>query len=422
MRLRTVIRSSSATILLPFLVAFVLLALSDDLTDWVTPHYWASVTGSASFALAFIAAACAGSAAWEAARLAKGRVFDQAPVRSPLSITLTLLLPVLATGLLALLAAVTIAAIAADVPFGLPHPGILAADAAVLFASTLAGSVIGRIMPGVLAAPLALIGSFFANAYPASWNTYWMRHLVGGGLKNCCSIDTTIDTRALLGAAVFTTGVSAAALLLIRFRGRAVPLAVAAACVAGSLASAWLLVRDLGPDPVKARAVNELVCDDAGRYRICLWPEVNNPSQVRQDTRAAAQKLQQAGVPVPRTITMAARPAPNAMKLGISPTTRRQDIPRGIASGLLPQPPACAIEGRPYPAGDAVIPMEAWLQTTAGAAPVTVEAQLDPQAANLLKQLRQLPPDQQLAWYNHNRQAMSTCGTKPQLTVTEGRP
>ncbi|MEU6977779.1 hypothetical protein [Streptomyces sp. NPDC046371] len=422
MRLRTVVRSSSATVLLPFLVGFVLLALGDDLTSWVTPRYWTSVTGSASFALPFIAAACAGSAAWEGARLAKGRVFDQAPVRSPLAITLTLLLPVVATGLLALLAAVTIAAIAADVPFGLPHPGILAAAAAVLLANTLVGSVIGRTMPGVLAAPLALIGAFFANAYPASWNAFWLRHLVGGGLNNCCSIDTTVDGKALLGTVVFTAGVSAAALVLVRFRGRAVPLSVAAACIAGSLALSWLSLRDLGPEPVKARAVSELVCEDTGRFRICLWPEVGDPSRVRQDTRTAAERLEHAGVPVPRTLTMAARPERGAAKLGISPAPQREGIPSGIASGLLPQPPACAIEGGPYPAGDAAVAMEAWLQVTAGAPANAVEARIDPQTAGSLKQLLHLPPEKQLAWYEHNRQAMSACGTKPQLNITGSRP
>lgn len=422
MRLRTVVRSSSATALLPLLVGFVLLALGDDLTAWVTPHYWTSATGSAAFALPFIAAACAGSAAWEAARLAKGRVFEQAPVRGPLAITVMVLLPVLTTGLIALLAALAMAAIAADVPFGIPHLGILAVAAAVLLANTLVGSVIGRIMPGVLAAPLALIGSFFANAYPASWNVFWLRHLVGGGLNSCCSVDTSVDDKALLGTVIFTSGVSVAALVLVRLRGRAIPLAAAATCVAGSLSLAWLFVRDLGPEPTSPRTVSALVCETTGRYRICLWPEVDNPSRVRQDTRTAAENLERAGILVPRTLTMAAHPEPGATKLGITPTAQPEDIPGGIASGLLPQPPACALEGRPYPAGEATVAIEGWLQVSAGAPEGTVEARLDPQTARLLKQLREVPPKQQLAWYENNRQAMSACGPKPQLSTAGGRP
>ncbi|MFJ3900365.1 hypothetical protein [Streptomyces sp. NPDC090025] len=188
MLLRTVLRSSSATVLLPLLVGFVFLALGDDLSAWVTPHYWASATGGAAFALPFVAAACAASAAWEGARLAKGRVFDQAPVRGPLGITIPVLVPVAAMGVLGILVALFTAATAADVPLGLPHFGILAVATAVLVANTLAGSIVGLVMPGVLAAPLALIGSFFMNAYPASWGVFWLRHLVGGGLSSCCAV------------------------------------------------------------------------------------------------------------------------------------------------------------------------------------------------------------------------------------------
>ncbi|WP_031069384.1 DUF7224 domain-containing protein [Streptomyces sp. NRRL S-118] len=421
MRLRTLVRSSSATVLLPLLIGFILLALGDDLTAWVTPHYWTSVTGSAAFALPFVAAACAGSAAWEGARLAKGQVFGHAPVRNPVAITLPLLLPVVAAGLLGILAALVTAAVAADVSFGLPQPGILAAVAAVLIANALVGSIIGRIMPGVLAAPLALIGSFVATAYPASWNVPWLRHLVGGGLSSCCSVDTSIDGRALLGTIVFTAGISAAALILIRFRGSVIPLTVAGVCFAGSLTGAWLLVRDLGSEAVQGRATSELACENTGRHQICLWPEVENAAQVRQDTSTAAEKLEQAGVPVPHTLTMAARPQPGAAKLGIAPDARPEEIPAGIASGLLPQPPTCALNGRPYPAGDAAVLMEAWLQTTAGTSMHTVKARFDPETVRLLQKLRALSPKQQLAWYERNHHAMSACDTKPQLNIPESR-
>ncbi|MFI8966594.1 hypothetical protein ACIGO8_31295 [Streptomyces sp. NPDC053493] len=421
MRLRTVVRSSSATILLPFLIGFVVFFLGDDLTAWITPHYWVSATGSAAFALPFVAAACAGAAAWEGARLTKGRVFDQAPVRGPVAVTLSLALPVLATGLLGILTALTLAALAADVPFGLPQPGILAAVVAVLVANILVGSIVGRVMPGVLAAPLALIGSFFANAYPASWNVFWLRHLVGGGLNSCCSIDTSVDGTALLGTITFTTSASAAALVLIRLRGKAIALVAAGACAGAGLTTAWLLVRDLGPDPVKSRATSELLCDGTGRYQICLWPEVEEPTRVRQDTRTAAEKLEQAGVAVPRTLTMAAHPQDGAGKLGIAPNARPQDIPSGLASAILPPPPACALEGQPYPAADAAAPIGAWLQVSAGAPESTIGTSFGPETARLLKRVRALPTKEQLAWYESNRKAMSTCGAKPPLTISGGR-
>lgn len=415
MLLRTIVRSSSATILLPLLVGFVLLALGDDLSAWVTPRYWASATGKAVFALPFIAAACAASAAWEGARLTKGRVFEQAPVRGALGTTLPVLAPIVAMGMLGLLTALFMSAIAADVPLGLPHFGILAAAVAVLIANTLVGNIVGRVMPGVVAAPLALIGSFFVTAYPASWSVFWIRHLVGGGLSNCCSIDTSIDGSALLGTSLFAVGVSCAALAIIRFRGGALSLTLAGAFVAAGLGTSWLAVRDLGPDPVQDRAKGELICEDTGQIRVCLWPEVEKPEMVRRDSQVAVGKLKQAGVQVPHTLTMAAQPEPGASKLGIEANSPAEDIPGGVASGLLPNPPACAVNGEPYPAAVAAAPLEAWLHATAGVPAASLSGRFGPQDAALATRVRALPAGEQLAWFERNRTAMGSCSTPPQL-------
>ncbi|MFE5970140.1 hypothetical protein [Streptomyces sp. NPDC056463] len=417
MLLRTVVRSSSASVLLPLLVGFVFLALGDDLSAWVTPHYWPSATGNAAFALPFVSAACAAAAAWEGARLTKGRVFEQTAVRGPVGITLPLLLPVLAMGLLGILVALFTSAVAADVPLGSPHFGILAAVLAMLLANTLVGYIVGRVMPGVLAAPLALIGSFFVTAYPASWSTFWPRYLVGGGLSSCCSVDTTIDSRALLGTAVFAAAVSCAALTLIHFRGGAVPLGVAAALVVGGLGASWAMVRDLGPEPLQARETRRLVCDNAAQPEVCLWPEVENPETVRRDARVATAKLVKAGLQVPPTLTMAAHPGKGALKLGIAPNPRSVDIAGGVASGLLPEPPACALNGAPYPAAAAAGPVAAWLYATAGVPAETVAGRFGPQEGAFAQRVSKLPPDEQLAWYEKNRAAMRSCNTEPHLSI-----
>ncbi|MFE0778482.1 hypothetical protein [Streptomyces sp. NPDC058861] len=417
MLLRTIVRSSSATVLLPLLIGFVFLALGDDLSAWVTPHYWPSATGSAAFALPFVSAACAAAAAWEGARLTKGRVFGQASVRGPVLIALPVLLPVLVMGLLGLFVALLTSAVAADVPPGLPHLGILAVLVAMLVANTLVGYIVGRVLPGVLAAPLALIGSFFVTAYPASWSIFWPRYLVGGGLSSCCSVDTTIDSRALAGAAVFAAAVSCAALVLIRFRGGAAPLAMAAALVGCGLGTSWAIVRDLGPEPLQSRATHALVCSDTEQPQVCLWPEVENAETVRQEARAATERLTKAGLRLPPTLTMAAQPDKGALKLGIAPDARTADIAGGVASGLLPQPPACALQGTPYPAGAAAGPLAAWLYATAGVPAETVAGRFGPQEGALAQQVRRLPRDKQLAWYEKNRAAMRSCNTPPHLGI-----
>ncbi|MEU7115046.1 hypothetical protein [Streptomyces sp. NPDC046182] len=416
MLLRTIARSSSATVLLPLLIGFVLLALGDDLSSWVTPHYWPSATGNAAFALPFVSAACAAGAAWEGARLTKGRVLDQVAVRGQVGIALPLLVPVLVMGVLGILVALFTSAVAADVPMGLPHFGILAVVLAMLVANTLVGYIVGRVMPGVLAAPLALIGSFFVTAYPASWSTFWPRYLVGGGLSSCCSLDTTIDTKALVGTAVFAAAVSCAALTLIHFRGRAVALGAAAALVAVGVGTSWSLVRDLGPEPLQARAAQALVCDEAAQPAVCLWPEVENPETVRQDARAAAARLVEAGVRIPPTLTMAAHPGKGALKLGIAPNPRSEDVAGGVASGLLPEPPACALEG-PYPAAAASGPVAAWLYATAGVPAETVAGRFGPQEGAFAQRVSKLPPREQLAWYEKNRAALRSCNTQPDLSI-----
>ncbi|MER5739798.1 hypothetical protein ACH4Q7_08605 [Streptomyces roseolus] len=420
MLLRTVVRSSPATILLPLVAGFVFLALGDDLSAWVTPHYWPSATGSAAFALPFVAAACAAAAAWEGARLTKGHVFDQPTVRGPLAIAFPVLLPVLAMGLLGILVALLTSATAADVPLGLPDFGILAAVAAMLVAHTLVGYVLGRVLPRVLAAPVALIGSFFIGAYPASWSTIWLRYLVGGGLSNCCSIDTSVDPRALAGTIIFATAVAGAALLLIYRGGKAVPLTVACTLVAGGVFGTWLFARDLGADPLQARATDALVCDDTKQPKVCLWPEVENPQMVRREARVAAARLTTAGVHLPGTLTMAAHPEPGELKLGIAPDVSKAGIAEGVASGLLPSPPECALNGDPYPAAVAAGPLAAWLYATAGVPDEAVAGRFGTQEGSLAKKVRQLAPGKQLAWYQQNRAALASCHTPPPLKVSGG--
>ncbi|MBP2584663.1 hypothetical protein J3A78_005141 [Streptomyces sp. PvR006] len=417
MLLRTAFRLSPATILLPLLVAFVVLALGDDLSAWVTPRYWPSATGSAAFALPFVAAACAAAAAWEGARLTKGRVFDQAAVRRPLGIALPVLLPVLMMGLLGILVALIISATAANVPLGLPDFGILAAVSAMLVAHTLVGYILGRVIPRVLAAPVALIGSFFVGAYPASWSIIWLRYLVGGGLSNCCSIDTSVDPRALTGTALFAAGVSGAAVMLIHYGARAVPLAAAFTLVASGVLATWLVARDVDADPLQARATDALVCEDTKQPKVCLWPEVEDPQMVLQEARAAAARLTAAGVHVPDTLTMAAHPDSGALKLGITPDVHKEDIAGGVASGLLPSPPACAINGDPYPAAVAAGPLAAWIYATAGVPEQAVAGRFGAQEGNVAAKVRKLPTDKQLAWYKQNRAALASCNTPPPMTI-----
>ncbi|MFE3557271.1 hypothetical protein ACFXKW_20750 [Streptomyces sp. NPDC059193] len=421
MLLRTIIRSSSATWLLPLLALFVVTALGDDLTSWVTPLYWPSATGTATFAQPFIAAACAAAGAWEGARLHRGRVFDQGPVRSPLAITFPALAPVVVMGLLALLVSFATAAAAADLGFGIPDLGILAVSTAMLIANTLAGAVLGRVLPGVLAAPLALVVGFIANAYPASWSVRWLRHIVASSLDNCCAVDQVVDPRALWSGAVFALAISCAALVLIHLRGTlpagaaAVVLAVAGAGIAGYLA------RDVDYDPVVARPTAQLVCDD-GAPKVCLWPELKpQAGMIATGARAATDRLAEAGLTIAPTLTMAAEPGPGQSKLGIPTRPTPSDLAAGVASGFLPQPPACALDGDTYPAGAARGPVAAWLYATATGETRLIEGRFDPRdIAFVTEKVLTQPKSVQLDWYQRNVAAMANCTDQPPITLIAG--
>ncbi|MFJ3900364.1 hypothetical protein [Streptomyces sp. NPDC090025] len=139
---------------------------------------------------------------------------------------------------------------------------------------------------------------------------------------------------------------------------------------------------------------------------------------VSRNVRIAAEKLRTAGIQTPRTLTMAAHPGPDASKLDIAPDAQAADIPGGVASGLLPEPPSCALNGEPYPAAAAAGPLTAWLYATAGVPSGTVAGDFATEEAALVEQVRALPAGKQLAWYQRNRKAMTVCGTPPRLGVT----
>ncbi|MFK0017160.1 hypothetical protein [Streptomyces sp. NPDC091027] len=421
MLLRTIVRSSSATWLLPLLALFVVTALGDDLTTWVTPLYWPSATGTATFAQPFIAAACAAAGAWEGARLHRGRVFDQGPVRSPLAITFPAILPVVVMGLLALLVAFATTAAAANLGLGLPDLGILAVSAAILIANTLAGAVLGRVLPGVLAAPLALIVAFIANAYPASWNIRWIRHLIASSLDSCCAVDQVIDPRALWSGAVFALVVSGAALILIHFRSTLPAAATAVALVFSGVGIAAYLARDVEYDPVVARPASELVCDN-GAPRVCLWPELKAQADtITTGARAATHRLAKAGLTIAPTLTMAPEPGPGESKLGIPTQPTSSDLAAGVASGLLPQPPTCALNGEAYPAAAAHGPVSAWLYAKATGEAHLGKGRFDPRdVAFVTEKVLSQPEDVQLDWYQRNTAAMTSCADNPPIDLIPG--
>ncbi|MFG2222249.1 hypothetical protein [Streptomyces sp. NPDC048644] len=410
---RTVLRSSSASWLAPLLAAFVALLLSDDLTNEVTVGYWPSALGSASFALPFIAPACAASGAWEGSRLTRGRVTHWAPTRSGLGIALPLLLPVLVLGMVGMGVASALTISQSHPNVGAPPLGMVAVWLVVLSAHSMAGFLLGTRLPLVVAAPLALILSFFLTAYPAALEPLWLRHMVTGGMPSCCSLDQTPNWRAAASALVLALGVVGAAVLaLTGLHRRTRVLSLSALLVIG-LAGSGTLAYGLPADPVNARSTDQLQCS-GHTPRVCVWPELSrDATMIRENASDARHRLQQAGLTVPPTLTMQEHPGQDALFIGVWPAPSAADVRSGVATGILPSgPPSCARSG-PFPGAEAYGPSTAWLSLTAGTGRQEVAGRYGPQDSAVAERVKRLSPAKQLAWFRHNLNALRDCTTGP---------
>ncbi|NXY97096.1 hypothetical protein HYE82_22480 [Streptomyces sp. BR123] len=418
MRLRTLLRTSSATALLPFLLLHVVVLLGDAMASSVLPGHGPSVVGPVELALAPAAAACAAAGAWEAARLRRGRVPDQAPVRSPLTLALTVLLPVWGMGLAGLAAALIVTSRAAGALPAPSHTGMLAAYAAVLAAASLLGHLLGRVLPGLAAAPVAMVVGFCLVGFPVSFETPWPRHLVARAYESCCHPGQVIDPAAVWAPLLLATGLCLAAALVIHpFLKAARLLAVALAAAAAAVA-VWL-VHGLDHNPVLARDPSDLVCDTRGRPTVCLWPETPDRGRAVDLVRSHTARLTAAGVPVADTLSAA--PRPGASEFGGKGIVSDADIPLRLASTLMPPVPACARTTGQYPATQDRQTLHAWLTATAtGTPPVPVPHRYTAQDIDLVRQVLAQPPAVQLAWYEQYRKALAGCTDRPDRTVPGG--
>ncbi|MFB7466125.1 hypothetical protein ACFCZ1_21940 [Streptomyces sp. NPDC056224] len=412
MRIATLLRSSSAGLMLVLLAGYVLLLLSEPITTGTVPGYGPSVLGNASYTIPFAAAACAASGAWESARLRRGNVFGQTPSRSRLAIALPLLVPVWAMGVAGMLIAVGVAVSAAGTLPPFSHLGMFVVYALLMAAATLAGYLLGGRLPHLAAAPLAMVAGFCLTAFPGSWDTPWPRHLVAGAYDSCCSVGSVIDPVAVWAPLLFTGGIITACLLAIAGAGRWKPLA---ALVAASAASVFLVV-NMDYDPVADRNPDALVCDTAGVPEVCLWPETPGRTRIAATTRTYTGRLRDAGLPVHSSLTQNRDLKPGQAGFGGKGQVREQDITANLTNTLLPPIPECARTSHKYPAFPARGPLTAWLTAIATQAPpAPVQGRVSPDDAKLAQKVLTLPSDRQHAWYETNRAALTGCDQKPTL-------
>ncbi len=168
-------------------------------------------------------------------------------------------------------------------------------------------------------------------------------------------------------------------------------------------------------NPVTARDTAELVCDTGGRPKVCLWPEIAADHQVAEQTRVYAARLEQAGLQVPATLTDNRVLGPGEARFGFKSRPQPADIALNLSSAVLPGMPDCARRTGTFRAYPARAPLTAWVTSVALQTPPG-PGRLSPDEAALVQRVLQAPREKQLAWYEINRQALTTCDQPAQLT------
>jgi hypothetical protein len=412
----TQLRSSLAAWLTLLLVPALVMYASGNLLRFATAGYWQSSSAQAAFLLFMIAPAGALAGAWEGGRVRRGGVERGAPVRSALRIGIVHLLPVFAMVTVAIAAAFAVTSTTAAGAPGFPNPWMVLDCLAVGFSHAVLGYAAGRILPITVSLPLSLAVSYVWTAYVSTVEPFWLRHLTGMHLNDCCSLDQVPAPGALAAPIIMAAGLATAGLLLVVIRNpaKAAPAAVGTVVLGFFLAA--LPVHHLGPLPVEARTGT--VCKGSAP-RICLWPEQQHAAaRIRSTLTTDYHRLTQAGLHLPATIDAADNARQHgALNFGSITDPTDQQITDALSLGVLPEGiPACAATD-PYPGFAAWGPLQVWLDLVQGSAAQQLEGQYIPADVQIARQVRTLPRDAQLHWFATNVKAVSTCTAQPELHV-----
>jgi hypothetical protein len=409
---RRELRSSIAVRIAPLALLLVVIYTRMPLVD--LEPYWLAVSAQASGAVVILAPVCAAVAAWEADRRRRGRVASWAPARHPLIIVLAAVWPVALLALAGFLtAAFTATTAAAGAPgwFDLRFPLVTAAVVAVF---TLLGHMVGSVLRAVYAVPTMLVGTLGWLILPPTSDRFWIRHMTGNYLYECCSVETTIDPRALWAPLILAVGLVMALVLLLIRPGWPTGV-VATILLVAAAGGSYATVRDLGPDPVLDR-VDGLTCQEERGITICAWREHRQQlPRAALALRPAVERLTQAGFPTPTVITEQRTASATRWTFTSNAAMTDEQVVFSLASGLLPPMPDCAEHG-PWPAGPLTVPVRVWLSRTAGIPRQSLIGQVDQAALDLVDQILQRPVPAQWSWFVAMRTALNGCNPLPART------
>ncbi len=371
MRLRTTLRISPAVWLtLPTLVLSILYV-----TRAIYPsNYGVAATAGATSSMAFLVGFVAATAAWEAARLRRGGIWDAPHTRSRLGITIVAVTPSILLGAVFLLGTVVAASVYGQA--GMPELRIVAVGFVAICAWSLVGFLTGLRLPMSVSLPSMLFAPFLWFAFVPALPVEWLRHL-SGMYRDCCRIGADIATTALLAGLIMNVTIIVIALCAIgALRMRWSRTAASAVFVTGVMISS-AFASNVGPIPEVARDRSFLKCSMVGATELCLWPEHDGPTQVFRPTlNTAIVALTRDGLPIPGRWSEELATSSSVNTLSLNLWQSDPDALRwSIAQGLAPWP-ACSETPESLFSGTSIHVLQGWWFTAVGGSEAMLQENL----------------------------------------------
>ena len=260
-------------------------------------NYGVAATAGATSSMAFLVGFVAMTAAWEAARLRRGGIWDAPHTRSRLEITIIAVTPSILLGAVFLFGTVVAASLYGQ--SGMPEIRMVVVGFIAICAWSLVGFLAGLRLPMSVSLPSMLLAPFLWFAFVPALPVEWLRQL-SGMYRDCCRIGADIAPAALLAGLIMNVTIIVVALYVIgAFRRRWSRIAAIAMLVTGFIVSsafAW----SVGPIPEVARDQSALRCSTVSAVELCLWPEHDGPTQLFRPTLTALiGELARQELPIP---------------------------------------------------------------------------------------------------------------------------